>query len=64
MTCDWCVINAGRTHANRPCCKVRMLAQAPTHTLKAYAETLTQDERDALRPKLAAEKKRLRELKK
>lgn len=64
MTCDWCLTNAGRTHAKRPCCRLRMLAQAPNHTLKDYAETLTAAERDALRPQLAAEKKRLRELKK
>lgn len=64
MTCEWCQVNSGLTHANRPCCRLRMLAQAPQHTLKAYAETLGADERDELRPRLVIEKKRLKELKK
>lgn len=60
--CSWCATNAGRTHASRPCCKLRRLAQAPRHAQAAYGAALTEQERAALRPQLAAEMKRLKEL--
>lgn len=64
MSCDWCAINAGRTHATRPCCVLRRLAQAPRQAQIDYAATLTQAARDELRPKLADEKLRLKQLRK
>jgi hypothetical protein len=62
--CDWCATNAGRTKKGRPCCELRQLAQSPRHAQAEYAATLTTSDRDALRPVLAAEIKRLRELRK
>jgi len=61
--CDWCKTNAGRTHATRKCCVLRRLAQAPSHILKGYAETLSEDEKTALRADILEERKRLRRLK-
>lgn len=61
--CMWCKTNAGRTSANRPCCQLRALAQAPRHLQAAYAQGLTQEQRDELRPRLTAEKKRLTRIK-
>ncbi len=64
MTCDWCATNAGRTHATRPCCVLRRLAQAPRQAQIDYAAGLTEAGRNELRPMLAAEKLRLKELRK
>jgi len=61
--CDWCLTNSGRTHATRPCCVLRRLAQAPRHAQAEHAQTLTVAERDALRPLLKAEIQRLKEMK-
>lgn len=61
--CTWCKTNAGRTNAHRPCCQLRALAQAPRHVQAEHAQGLTQEQRDELRPLLAAEKKRLKSLK-
>lgn len=63
MTCEWCAINAGRTHATRPCCVLRRLAQAPRQAQIDHAAALTPAARDELRPRLKAEIKRLKELK-
>lgn len=60
--CTWCETNAVRTHATRPCCKLRRLAQAPRHAQAAYAKGLTEEERNELRPQLLAEMKRLKGL--
>jgi hypothetical protein len=60
--CAWCLTNAGRTHANRKCCQLRRLAMAPRHAQAEFAKSLTDGERAALRPRLAAEIKRLRAL--
>lgn len=60
--CIWCKTNAGRTHGDRPCCQLRALAQAPRHVQAEYAKGLTQEQREALRPRLAAEIKRLKAL--
>lgn len=61
--CMWCKTNAGRTNATRPCCQLRALAQAPRHLQAEYAKGLTQEQRDELRPRLTAEKKRLTRIK-
>lgn len=63
MICAWCEVNAGKTHATRPCCLLRRLALAPRHVVAAYAAGLTEDERDALRPRIIEEKKRLKGIK-
>lgn len=62
MTCEWCTTNAGRTHADRPCCQLRDLAMSPRHAQAAFAEGLTEEGRDELRPRLKAEIARLKEL--
>lgn len=62
MTCILCATNSART-SPMPCCALRQLAMSPRHQQAAYAKGLTQDERDALRPRLAAEILRLKELK-
>lgn len=62
--CSWCQVNSGRTHANRECCKLRRLAQAPRHLILEYVKTLSEDEKAALRADLIEEKKRLKEIKK
>ena len=61
--CEWCLINSGRTHASRECCKLRRLAQAPRHVLLDYAKTLSEDEKIALRTAITDERVRLRGLK-
>ena len=63
MKCEWCLKNAGRTHATRECCVLRRLAQAPSHILKGYAETLSDSEKESLRGAIVDERKRLRRLK-
>ena len=62
MTCDWCAVNAGRTHAARPCCQIRRIAQAPYHQQEIIAARMTEDERRELRPRIKAEIERLRQL--
>ncbi len=62
MICDWCAANSGRVHAVRPCCQLRELALAPRHIQAAHGKTLTKAERDELRPRLLAEKERLKQL--
>lgn len=63
MKCHWCWLNSGCTHAWRDCCKLRRLALSPRANQAAHAATLTQAQRDELRPLLAAEIKRLKGLK-
>ncbi len=60
--CAWCLTNAGRTHAQRDCCRMRALAQMPANRLQQYVAKWTDAEKEELRPQLIAEKKRLREL--
>lgn len=62
--CSWCQLNSGRTHANRECCKLRRLAQAPRGYILEYVKTLPEAEKTALRADLIEEKKRLKEIKK
>ena len=62
--CGWCQVNSGRTHANRECCKLRRLAQAPRGYILEYVKTLTEAEKTALRADLIEEKKRLKESRK
>ena len=62
MICIHCEINAGRTTKGLACCELRRLALAPSHAVKAHAATLTQEERDELRPLFAVEKERLKNL--
>lgn len=62
--CDWCLTNSGRTNATRPCCFLRSLAQAPRHARAAHGASLSEEEKMALRPRLAAEIERLRGLRK
>jgi hypothetical protein len=57
--CAWCLEDSARTHAQRDCCRLRWLAKSPIHLVRAYALKLTETERDALRPQLAQEKRRL-----
>lgn len=61
--CDLCATNSGRTNANRACCRLRELAQSPRHQQAAYARQLTWEQREELRPRLAAEIARLKKLK-
>ena len=60
--CEWCEVNAGRTHATRECCLLRRLAIAPRHVQAAHAATLSTKEKNAMRPLLVAEIKRLKGL--
>lgn len=62
--CEWCKVNSGRTHANRECCQLRRLAQAPRGYILEYVKTLTEEEKTALRADLIEEKKRLKEIRK
>ena len=58
--CEWCEVNGGRTHATRECCVLRRLAIAPRHEQAAYAAELSVEEKNALRPVLQAEVRRLK----
>ena len=62
MTCDWCLSDSGRTKKGRACCELRMLANAPRAVQAAHGKTLTEAERDELRPRLQAEIERLKTL--
>jgi hypothetical protein len=62
MTCLLCATNSART-SPLPCCQLRQLAQSPRHVQAEHGKSLTQDERDALRPELAVEIARLRGIK-
>lgn len=64
ILCDWCLTNSGRTNASRPCCRLRALALAPRHVQAAHGAALSEEDRAALRPVLAAEMKRLQALRK
>lgn len=64
MTCDLCLSNSGRTNAKRGCCVLLDLAQSPRHVREAYAASLTETERDELRPRMKVEMERLKELRK
>jgi hypothetical protein len=59
MTCLLCATNSART-SPLPCCQ---LAQSPRHVQAEHGKSLTQDERDALRPRLTAEIVKLRGIK-
>lgn len=61
--CEWCKTNSGRTNANRECCEIRRLAQAPRHVLAEYAKTLSEDEKSVLRLKIKSERERIKALK-
>ena len=61
--CAWCLTNAGRTHANRECCRIRMIAQAPRHVQQEIAKGMTMEERNNMRPMILVEVERLRSLK-
>lgn len=63
MTCELCKTNAGRTNSNLECCQIRYLAQMPNNRLLQAVDGLNRAERAILRPKLEAERKRLRNLK-
>jgi hypothetical protein len=43
----------------RDCCRLRWLAKSPAHLVRAYVLKLSLAERDALRPQLVQEKRRL-----
>lgn len=60
--CEWCLVNAGRTYAERQCCRLRALAQMPANRLLQYVAKWTDSEKEELRPQLIAEKQRLRNL--
>lgn len=60
--CTWCLTNAGRTHAKRDCCQLRALAQMPSDRLAQHVAKWDEAAKDELRPRLIAEKKRLREM--
>lgn len=62
MICEWCAVNAGRTHATRECCRLRRIAQAPRKQQELMAARMTEDERRELRPRIKAEIERLRAL--
>lgn len=62
MMCQHCQTNAGRTTAGAECCELRRLANAPVHVIQAHTARMNYEQREALRPILAAERKRLREL--
>ena len=64
MTCEHCKTNSGRTNANLECCQIRYLAQMPNGRLLQAVEHLNRMEKAALRPKLEAERKRLKTLRK
>ena len=61
--CHYCLTNDHRTTAHNACCQLRMLAQAPRHRLRAYTDTLSSAERDALRTLFVSEQTRLAKLK-
>jgi hypothetical protein len=63
MTCELCKTNSGRTNSNLECCQIRYLAQMPNNRLLQAVDSLNRAERAILRPKIEAERKRLRNLK-
>ncbi len=60
---EFCLTNSGRTHANRKCCELRMLAQAPRHILVEYGKKLSKEDADELRQAIINERTRLKETK-
>ena len=62
MTCELCKKNSGLTNNKLECCQIRYLAQMPNHRLKEAATRFSKEEREILKPKIEAERKRLREL--
>lgn len=60
--CALCLTNAGRTHAERECCRIRRIAQAPRHQQQRIAEGMTMEERNEIRPKIVAEVERLKKM--
>lgn len=63
MTCAHCPTNSPMTVKGRDCCELRRMAQLPRKALEAIATRMTATEKDELRPRLAAEKQRLKGLK-
>jgi hypothetical protein len=61
VTCEHCKTNAGRI-SKKECCVLRGLAQMPLERLREFSKTLIANEWEALKPKVANEKKRLREM--
>ncbi len=64
--CEWCLVNAGTTNVQRPCCQLRQVANSPAHIrqvhyqkvrlaqgYEAYVEFIN---------KVNAERRRLRDL--
>lgn len=60
--CLWCKVNSGRVKKGRPCCDLRSLANAPKKAQAAYAEGLTDEQRNDLRPRLIAEMARIKQI--
>ena len=62
MICELCLTDSGRTNANLECCKLRAIAGAPYKMQLLLADKMTAAEREEIRPKIVAEKARLRKL--
>jgi hypothetical protein len=60
VTCENCEKDSPIYDVKLDCCKLRMLAHAPRHAQAEHGKSLTQAERDELRPKLIAEIQRLK----
>ena len=61
--CDLCIAMAGRFHAHRECCQIRLLANAPRHQREQAYERIRKEGGElseaAIKRRVAGEYKRL-----
>ena len=62
MICELCLTDSGKINANLDCCKLRAIAGAPYKQQLMMADKMTAAEREEIRPKIVAEKARLRKI--